>query len=528
MTPGAANPTHTLSVNVHKSHAPTVCAGDTQPLNQADCRGDPASCPKPVPGPATLRIDPTSCPGFAPTKNYHLSVLPWHTDTGDGWMMSGRNIAAGQQSVQVIVHRYARPTAQVTIIVFEDNQPIKRRNDQPAELGLSEFTLVSLRSAGPGAAGRLRLPARHHLQVRLHARRRSRPCSIDADRATSPRAPRGATRVPVRSPTGLPVVDFLGDGTHPHLPGPARASGTDGYTAYQLANCVDPYSRTPLDRGEAVVRYLPMNKYAIEPVPSLAGVDCGATAPRTSTDCSDMLLTATLEGTRGNDAWVRAGEPRYNITLGQLNWLVFYGFVHPMNTLAVSPGPYTGPLTGQVVYVHDEHPPFLAGADAPVFRSPTALSGSTTCPATTSRCTRRRATPTAPSTSAASRRAPISSSCGTSQSTPSSTSARSPSPPRQTSRPGRRAGLQLVRDRLTGHVFYDPNGDGLPADGVPVDPDCNQGIPNVPINLHFTDGSMIQTTVTDSLRSFLLRSVLRLVALPGRSRSTPDSASPPG
>jgi hypothetical protein len=27
--PGGANPTHTLSVNIHRSHAPTVCTGDT-------------------------------------------------------------------------------------------------------------------------------------------------------------------------------------------------------------------------------------------------------------------------------------------------------------------------------------------------------------------------------------------------------------------------------------------------------------------------------------------------------------------
>ena len=129
--PGAANPTHTLSVNVHRSHAPTVCAGDTQPLNQADCRGDPASCPKPVPGPATLRIDPTSCPGFSPAKNYFFSVLPWHTQTGDGWMMNGRNIAAGQQSVAGgraplrPAHRAAHPSG-------VRGQPTDQRRLRPA------------------------------------------------------------------------------------------------------------------------------------------------------------------------------------------------------------------------------------------------------------------------------------------------------------------------------------------------------------------------------------------------------------
>ena len=32
--PGGNNPTHTLGVNIHKSHAPTVCVGDTQPANE--------------------------------------------------------------------------------------------------------------------------------------------------------------------------------------------------------------------------------------------------------------------------------------------------------------------------------------------------------------------------------------------------------------------------------------------------------------------------------------------------------------
>src|SRR5262249_10629283 len=126
--------------------------------------------------------------------------------------------------------------------------------------------------------------------------------------------------------SGVPVVDFLGDGTLQTCPGPRGPSGTDGYTAYQRANCVDPYTLAPLSIGEAVVRFSPRNKSPTEPVPPPSGTTCGATAP--SNNCSDMLLTATLEGTRTNDAWVRAGEPRYNITLGQLNWLVFYGFVH--------------------------------------------------------------------------------------------------------------------------------------------------------------------------------------------------------
>ena len=189
--------------------------------------------------------------------------------------------------------------------------------------------------------------------------------------------------------TGLPVVAFLGDGAIQTCPGPRGATGTVGYSAYQLANCIDPYTLAPLDAGEAVVRYLPMNKYSIEPVVPPTGVDCGATgvSGTGAANCSDMLLTATLEGTRQNDAWVRAGEPRYNITLGQLNWLVFYGFVHPMNKLATLPGPRTGTISGQIVQAHDQHPPLLARPQPRASRCRTPSSASTTSRATTSRST---------------------------------------------------------------------------------------------------------------------------------------------
>src|SRR5262245_6966385 len=131
--PGGANPTHTLSVNIHKSHSPTVCVGDTQ------------TAPSVV-------IDTTNCPDYSLSRNYILSVLPWHTAPGTtptGYTMSGRLIAAGQQSVRVVVHPHPQPTAQITAIVFEDNQSINGAYDQPSEHGLSNFTFVIVDPAGP-------------------------------------------------------------------------------------------------------------------------------------------------------------------------------------------------------------------------------------------------------------------------------------------------------------------------------------------------------------------------------------------
>ncbi len=135
------------------------------------------------------------------------------------------------------------------------------------------------------------------------------------------------------------MVDYMGDGNLKTCP--------TGNTAYDAANCTDLDTGAPLTSGEAVIRFLPANKYTIEIVPP--------------DNDPNWFLTATLEGGRTNDAWVRAGEPRFNITLGQLNWLVFYGFVKAMPmTLPLGTDPGTT-ITGQVVYAHDMHPPLSPG-----------------------------------------------------------------------------------------------------------------------------------------------------------------------
>ena len=364
---GAVNESYTLGVNVHHSHAPVVCSGDT-----ALPMPDPSQQPRGYPGaPASVVISPDNCPDFTSTKNYMVSVLPWHSsDDGTppnaqtGWGQNGRNVAAGQSAVKVIVHAFPQPTAQITMLVFEDNQSINGAYDQPAEHGLKNFQIIFNDAAGQALQDAWTNPIGTTYQYQC-----SEAVVVDGvtlrrplDCATSQPLLQGQQPVFQQDGDGLPVVDFVGDGSVYTCPGGTNVSA---YTPYQVANCIDPYTLTPMAAGEAVIRYVSQNKFSIEPVPSHSGVPCNDSA--NSNNCSDMLLTATLEGTRGNDAWVRGGEPRYNITLGQLNWLVFYGFVHPMNHLAsVSPGaPHTGKIQGQVVYTHDAHPPLSPGLLTP-------------------------------------------------------------------------------------------------------------------------------------------------------------------
>jgi hypothetical protein len=513
--PGGANPTHTLSVNLHKSHAPTVCVGDTQPANAVSTA--PAN---PVVGPPVVVISAANCPGYSSGKNYILSVLPWHTSAAGvpasaqaGYGMTGRLVAAGQKEVTAVVHNFAHPTAQITAIVFEDNQSINAAYDQPSEHGLSDFTLVLTDPAGPLKQDAFAYPLGTTYKYKCSTAD-GRPARCDLGCKTNPDGsvtcgddaalnPGEQPEFALDPASHLPLVDFLGSGGLFTCPGPRGSSGTEGYTAYQRANCVDPYTLTPLAIGEAVVRYLPMNKYAIEPVVPVKGVSCGATSP--SNDCSDMLLTGTLEGTRQNDAWVRAGEPRFNITLGQLNWLVFYGFVHPMNKLGSLSGPKTGSISGQVVQAHDQHPPYSPGL-SPGLPVPNAYIGLNNLSGNDEQVYTAAADPVTGQFSIS----------GIPPGTYELVLWDKPINEIIDYRSitlGTGPGQSMTADlgpvaiygwfgKLKGHVFSDPGGNGFPSGGVPVNTSQNAGIPNVPINLRFTDGSMAQSTTTASDGSF--------------------------
>lgn len=521
-TPGALNPTHTLSVNVHRSHAPVACAGDTRPADPSD-PGNPPGWQ------STATIGLSSCALYDPAKSYMVSVLPWHTSPPGappaqqtGYGMSGRLVAAGQTAVTVVVHPFPHPTAQVTVLVFEDNQPINGALDQPAEHGLGRFTLLLSDMAGQVLQDAFAYPIGTTYAYQC-ATSDGRPVACGpgpgCDAGCTPNPPGAAALClcPNAAPlaqgqepvfaidpaTDLPQVAFLGDGTVRTCPGPLGATGTDGYTAYQLANCVDPYSRAPLAAGEAVIRYLPMNKYAVEAVRPASGVDCGSPgAGGLPADCSDMLLTATLEGTRQNDAWVRAGEPRYFESLGALDWQVPFPFVHPMNALSTLPGAERGSISGQVVQVHDQHPPLAPGLTpglpvANAYVGLNNLSGND------------EQVYTAPADPVTGQFVIDDVPAGTYQLVMWDKAINEIMDFRTVALGPGQMDVDLGKvavygwfSKLRGHVFSDPDGDGLPAGGVPVNPAVATGIPNVPVNLRFTDGSVYQTTTTGSDGSF--------------------------
>ena len=111
MDPNAPpDPSDMLSVNFHKSYMPVVAQGCTG----AECATDNAVIPVAAFTQAVLD----------PARHYYVSVLPNDAGTGEGHSLSGVQIPAGTasgSSFDVIVNNQSIPTAQISVIVFEDN-----------------------------------------------------------------------------------------------------------------------------------------------------------------------------------------------------------------------------------------------------------------------------------------------------------------------------------------------------------------------------------------------------------------------
>lgn len=118
-----------IGLDIHKSHAPAAATGNS--------------------GGASIA---TVIPPDA-GKRYFVSVLP-----DSGYSLGGAPVAVGADRVRVVVveHRAYNPsstavgipTAQISILVFEDHYAINNAPDVPNERGLEGFTIVLFDAAG--------------------------------------------------------------------------------------------------------------------------------------------------------------------------------------------------------------------------------------------------------------------------------------------------------------------------------------------------------------------------------------------
>ncbi|MBI2400849.1 MAG: hypothetical protein HYV23_07335 [Deltaproteobacteria bacterium] len=249
VSPGVPDP-DTLAVKFHSSYMPVAASGD---------EGQSSSIPS------------------DPAKPYFISVLP-----DSGYTIGGASIKPGQSQATVVLNRLPLPTAQITVLVFEDNQPINNAPNVPAERGLEGFSILLSDAAGRyGQAG------------------------------------------------GQQIMDAFGNplGTSYDADGNVTSMGTG-------------IIKTDAD-GRANIKYLPPGKYGIK-----------AISPKGQT----WVQTSTLEGTKTIDAWVKANEPTFFTEFGPPGQHVSVGFVAPTDGAAFLTGGKT--ITGRVVNLHLSAPPF--------------------------------------------------------------------------------------------------------------------------------------------------------------------------
>src|SRR5882762_4799000 len=320
-TPGIGNP-NSLSTNFHKSHMPLVATGCVGPLSCG--QGQMWVNPKTgTDGPLPQGMEayepqaPTTVDQIHldPAKYYFISILPGDaanpfnnaysgspancllpaTDPNAvplstcGHTMGGASIAPAQTSVTVLVEPNPLPPAQLTVYVFEDNNPTNGVNDF-AEKGLGGFQLLLFDKAGKigDPTGQMTYdafnqPLDNALNGTIDPVTHLNECPISG---TSTAA----------KPTSIPVGMIL---TCPEFE-------SDGKTPSPLV-------------GQALIKNLMPGRFEVVANP---GADREARG-------EVWLITSTIEGTRGQETFLKAGEPPFWQTFGLPSFHAWIGFVNP-------------------------------------------------------------------------------------------------------------------------------------------------------------------------------------------------------
>ena len=113
-----------LSVGIHRSYSPLAL----------DTEGNPA---KGQSLGSSFNLD------LATTKRYMVSIMP-----DSGYAIGGANVAVAQEDATITVNPLPLPTAQISVLVFHDNQPLNNVPDLPNEKGLEGFNIILSDTAG--------------------------------------------------------------------------------------------------------------------------------------------------------------------------------------------------------------------------------------------------------------------------------------------------------------------------------------------------------------------------------------------
>ena len=321
----------TLALAFHRSHAPVRQVGHSNAGGQVDFTPEPG-------------------------KRYYVSVMPDNASFGTsatGYTMSGfpiRPDAAGAYpDVVVPVNALPFKTAQISVFVFEDNNPINGSADSP---GVQEAPLcgweVQLFEAGGtygASGGRVATDTFGNplgTEYRLNADGTPRyngdgslmVAKLGANQLWTDR--NGVVRIKNLSPAKYTLYS-IAPAKMPSVErcNFANANGTPGNVPIWIP------TEAQRTRTDQVVW-----DNGFEIAPAIHGQDQ-----------SKWHQTTTIEGTWGVDAWVKSGEPAFFKEFGPPGHHVWHGFVRRFKD--TSPSGLSGPATvsGKVVSTHMSRPP---------------------------------------------------------------------------------------------------------------------------------------------------------------------------
>ena len=211
--------------------------------------------------------------------------------------MSGAAVADQQTSVTVTVDRLPIQTAQISVLVFQDNNPINNEPNFGFEPGLPGFSILIFDQLG---------------QVSMDAF--GNPLGTEYVFTTDV----NGNKVPVSNPDGSPVVLTMGTGV-----------------IISDAN------------GEAFIKYLAPGKYGIEVVSPI-----GTPWVQTNTIEGTKRIDAWVKSGESR-LLIEFGPALSHVFFG------FVQPTDLLNTLPVPPGGSLGTITGRIVKVHSTRPPLV-------------------------------------------------------------------------------------------------------------------------------------------------------------------------
>jgi large repetitive protein len=298
------NNTPTLAFDFHKSYMPVVTSGQSN--------GDQATVNLPAGKRYFVSVMPNN-PGFANAvaSSYTMGSAPIRAQANGSL----------QSQVSVIVHPLPVRTAQISIFVHEDSNPINNQPDAPGsvERGLCGFEIQLFEAGGTfGASGG---------RVLFDTFGNPLGTSYLADGSVD------------KLGNGVVFTDTSGVLRIKNL-APAK------YTLYAVPPAAMPSEAQCPGVYKAAANNANDNRIAW----NIAGEFSHANDPQRQ----KWFQTATIEGTVGIDAWVKSNEPTYFKEFGPPGHHVFIGFVRRFKDPALTGN---AGVSGRITNVHMSRPP---------------------------------------------------------------------------------------------------------------------------------------------------------------------------